>query len=81
MQDRHEIAWAIQNACNPLGVANELLRQMKAFQETAEYKGTNSLRDDPALRAIAYKLADLFSVADWDRWDELQDKIAPRSAE
>lgn len=79
MQNRHEIAWAIQNACNPMGVAHELIAQMRAFQSAPEYTGTTSMRDDPALRAIAYKLADLFAVADWDRWSELHNEIAPKN--
>lgn len=78
MSDRKDIAWRIQDACNPSGVTHELLRQMEKFRETEAFTGTTSLREDPALRAIAYKLADLFNVADWNRWSELHDAIAPR---
>jgi hypothetical protein len=75
---RQETAWMIQDACNPMGVANELLHQMKAFCDTPEYTGTDSIRNDPALRAIAYKLADLFRVSNWDRWDELDAALRPK---
>jgi hypothetical protein len=63
MAKRHKEALEVQDACNPGGVAALLSREMSAFMRSSEYTGTDSLRRDPALRLIAYKLADLFDVS------------------
>jgi hypothetical protein len=69
---REEIALGIQDACNPTAVANELCEQITRFsKESPHYAGTASICNDAALRAIAYKLADLFHVADFNAWEPI----------
>jgi hypothetical protein len=63
-------ALEVQDACNPGGVAALLTREMSAFMRSPEYTGTTSLRNDPALRLIACKLASLFDVSDMTSKEE-----------
>jgi DNA-directed RNA polymerase subunit RPC12/RpoP len=69
------LALEIQDAVNPLAVANVLVKEIREFSRRPEFTGTRSVREDPALRAIAHKLADLFGVADFDAWDGIAKHI------
>jgi hypothetical protein len=74
---RQRIALDIQDACNPVAVCIELAEQITLFSRTAEYHGTQSICEDPALRAITYKVADLFRVSNWNAWDEIAKALEP----
>jgi len=83
MAKRHNEALEVQDACNPGGVAALLTREMSAFLRSPEYTGTTSLRNDPALRLIAYKLASLFDVSNMTSNEEnsLHDLVHARKDE
>lgn len=51
----------IQDACNPIAVCNFLVGAMKAVNKEA--KGYDAMRQDPYLKAIIGKLADLFHIS------------------
>jgi hypothetical protein len=53
-----KLANAIQNACNPLAVINELLKMAKAFNG-----GHDSLNNYPPYLAVLGKLCDLANVS------------------
>ena len=83
MAKRHKEALEVLDACNPGGVAGLLAREMSAFMRSPEYTGTTSLRNDPALRLIAYKLASLFDVSNMTSKEEnsLYDLVHARKNE
>lgn len=51
----------VQDACNPIAVANFLVEAMKAVNN--EVNGFDALRRDPYLKAILGKLCDLFHIS------------------
>lgn len=51
----------IQDACNPIAVANFLVGAMKAVDK--EVGGYDAMRRDPYLKTIIGKLADLFHIS------------------
>lgn len=51
----------IQDACNPIAVANYLVSAMKVVND--EFCGFDAMRRDPYLKAIIGKLADLFHIS------------------
>jgi hypothetical protein len=59
MRNRYKEALDVQDACNPSGVARLFYDLACEFHRSPEYTGTDSVRNDPALRLIAYKLCEL----------------------
>lgn len=59
--DVQKNAREIQDACNPIAVCNFLVGAMKAVNK--EVKGYDAMRQDPYLKAIIGKLADLFHIS------------------
>lgn len=66
MTNRYEEAITCQDAVNPSGVARVFTEQCAAFMRSPDYTGTDSVKRDPALRLIAYKLADLMGLHGMD---------------
>jgi hypothetical protein len=62
MSNRYQTALDVQDACNPSGVGKLFERETHAFMDSPDYKGTDSVRNDPALRLIAYKLCELMGI-------------------
>ena len=60
---RKQDAIAIQNACNPAGVARTLVAAIAEMHASPDYAGTDSVKSDPAVRLIVGKLADLCGIA------------------
>lgn len=59
---RHQDALAIQaGACNPLAITHSLLAAMR------ECADTGAIRNDPAVRLIAYQLAYLLNLSALDQ--------------
>lgn len=50
----------IQDACNPIAVANYLARASRVVSD--EFKGFDKMRQDPYLKAIVGKLCDMFNI-------------------
>lgn len=53
-----------QSACNPIGLANTLLRWQREILDAGG--DTNTLRADPACRLLVYQLAFLLDVEHMD---------------
>jgi hypothetical protein len=70
MASRYQDAIDVQNASNPFGVAHLFIELSREFINSPEYRGTGSLRNDPALQLVAYKLFDLMhgGIMDLDRY-------------
>jgi hypothetical protein len=62
--NRYRDAIAIQDACNISGVAHHLVRTIKDVLESPDYTGTRGLANDPAVRMIVHKLADMCQLHD-----------------
>lgn len=81
---RFETALDIQNACNPSGVAKTFYDLACEFMRSPEFTGTNAVRNDPALKLIAFKLADLMGVGTLDGteafWKAHDECVAKRDA-
>jgi hypothetical protein len=61
---RFQVALNVQSAVNPTGVAHAFLNACSAFRDTPECTGTESIKNDPALRLIVYQLAYLMGASD-----------------
>jgi hypothetical protein len=72
---RWQIALDVQHVSNPAAVANELCQQITLFSRAIDYSGTRSICEDTALRAIVFKLADLFGVSDSLAWDAISKSL------
>jgi hypothetical protein len=60
---RYRDAIAIsQGACNPSGVARSLVAAIDEFARSADYRGTDSVCQDTAVRLICHQLAFLLNV-------------------
>lgn len=57
--NRFKVAHEIQGACNPSGVARELVRVIAAAQNDPNYTGTDFVRSDAAVVAVIDKLSSL----------------------
>lgn len=57
--NRFQVALDIQNACNPAGVARELVKIILDAQNDPASTGTMWVRKDPAVRLVIDKLLDL----------------------
>ncbi len=66
LYDRFKVADEIQNACNPSGVARELVRIIASAMRDPAYTGTDFVRNDPAVRCVVDKLASLTGVQSYD---------------
>jgi hypothetical protein len=64
MMNRYKDALDIQNACNISGVARHLVRTIDDVMNSPDYTGTRGLTDDPAVRMIVHKLADMCALHD-----------------
>ena len=60
--DRFKIAVDIQNACNPSGVAHELVRVVQDAMHDPACKGTAWVCADPAVVAVIDKLQSLMRL-------------------
>ena len=60
--NRFKDAIDIQNACNISGVARHLVRTIDDVHTSDHYTGTRSLAEDPAVRMIVHKLADMCNL-------------------
>jgi hypothetical protein len=66
-----EDAVHIQDACNPIAVANYLVRASKVV-DNHHGKGFDALRQDPYIKAIIGKLCSLYGIDhDWKIYDVL----------
>lgn len=59
---RYEMALESQCACNPVGLANTIVRWSKEILDAGG--GTDTVRSDPAIRLATYQLAYLCGVSD-----------------
>lgn len=66
--NRFKVAIEIQDACNPSGVARELVRVIKDAMDDPECTGTDWVRQDPAVRLVVNKLMDLTRADAGDLW-------------
>jgi hypothetical protein len=60
--NRFKVAVDIQNACNPSGVARELVRVIEDAMQDPAYTGTDYVRSDPAVVAVVDKLSSLMTL-------------------
>lgn len=60
MTNRFQQALNAQNACNPAGLANTLVSWQREIIQAGG--GTDTVRQDPACRLLAYQIAYLFNV-------------------
>lgn len=77
MSRRHHDALAISDgACNPSGIAHSIVAACREMREEPDYRGTDHMRADPAIRLMVHQLAFLMgippaeSLSDWDNWRE-----------
>ena len=62
----------LQDACNPIAVANYLVRASKVVSN--DKGGFDALREDPYIRAIVGKLCDLYNIDhDWKVYECLSE--------
>jgi hypothetical protein len=66
LYDRFKVADDIQDACNPSGVARELVRVIASAMRDPACTGTDFVRNDPAVRCVVDKLASLTGVQSFD---------------
>ena len=62
MRNRFQDAIDMQSACNPSGVAHSIIEAIKQVRDEPAYKGTESVRTDPAIKLMVYQLAYLCGV-------------------
>lgn len=60
LRDRNEDALLMQNACNPSGVAHSIAAHFSAL--IGEGADTATLQNNPAMRLMVAKLADLMRL-------------------
>jgi hypothetical protein len=60
--DRFKVAYEIQDACNPSGVARELVRVVEDATRDPACTGTDWVRSDAAVVAVVDKLRDLMGL-------------------
>jgi hypothetical protein len=54
-------------ACNPSGIVHALLAAIQEMRDGPDYTGTDSVRQDPALRLIVHQLAYLMGIEEVDQ--------------
>jgi hypothetical protein len=59
---RFKVAYEIQDACNPSGVARELVRVIEDAMRDPACTGTDWVRSDAAVIAVVDKLRDLMGL-------------------
>jgi hypothetical protein len=77
--NRFQVAVDIQNACNPSGVARELVRIIEDAMQDPAYTGTDYMRRDPAVVAVVDKLQSLMMLDAYEshrRCDEALKEVA-----
>ena len=72
--NRFKIAYEIQDACNPSGVARELVRVIKSAMDDPACEGTNWVRKDAAVVAVVDKLYSLCARDPYDCLRECREK-------
>lgn len=82
--NRFQVALDIQNACNPSGVAIELVKIIKDAMDDPACKGTMAVRGDPAVAMVVQKLHDLTfypsSISNFSRVYRDCEKLAAATA-
>jgi len=68
--NRFQVAIEIQDACNPSGVARELVRVIKDAMDDPECTGTNWVCLDSAVRLVVNKLMSMTYADANDLWSK-----------